>query len=424
MKKRNQHYVFQAYLKKWHNKEKRLWCLENGKIELRDTIEVAQEEDFYRISKLNDDEIKFLEYFWSDHTSIIQKQLMSHLRQYQISFVWENELALCNTIVDEINTTGSITKETNDELLALSEYLCECLKNASSDCDDKGRNEKALWQNEIKHLGMLILAAGCVGKNKGNAGIIAIFNETMKMLENLVDEATNDLEEDFLSSIESETSRWMQAFKKRNFATIEKQDKRELFLDIVIHYFRTKKNRDILQKNFQNIFSDAALMKKFQEFQPNINPTNIRPESIKHLIFWDWQTALANSLYAKKACITLLVNETTTPFITSDQPLINLKADHENPQQLQKLQPCEVKELLFYYPLSPRIAITIDADNSSEQINTINLQTKDVEEYNDKMVKASHEIIFANGKDILEKIIESKNNDGREDNKDNEGIEP
>lgn len=409
MKKRNQHYVFQAYLRKWNNKEKKLWCLENGKIDARDTIEVAQEEDFYRISKLNDDEVKFLNFFWSDQPLDIQKQLMSHLHQYQISFIWEKELTLCKAMVYDIKTTGSITKETNDELLALTEYLHNCLKNASSECDNKGKSEKELWQNEFDNLHKILLISGGVANNKDNGEIIAElmpkFDETMKLLDEKVDEATNDIEEDFLSSIESETSRWMQAFRKRNFAAIEEQDKRELFFDVAIHYFRTKSARDILQKNFHFIFSNDVLMEKFHKFQPNINTKNIRPESIKHLIFWEWQVALANSLYTRNACITFLENETNVPFITSDQPIINLKADYEN------LSNQEVRELLFYYPLSPRIAITIDPDTSSEKIKTVTLQIKDVEEYNGKMVKASHEIIFANDKDILEKINEGKENE-------------
>lgn len=414
MKKRNQHYVFQAYLRKWNNKEKKLWCLENGKIDARDTIEVAQEEDFYRISKLNNDEVKFLNFFWSKQPLDIQKQLMSHLHQYQISFIWEKELTLCKAMVYDIKTTGSITKEANDELLALTEYLHNCLKNASNECDNKGKSEKNLWQNEIDNLHKILLIARGIANNKDNGEIIAKliseFDETMKLLEEKVDEATNDIEEDFLSSIESETSRWMRAFKKRNFSEIEKKDKRELFLHIAIHYFRTKATRDRFQKKLNAQFSNKAFIEEFCKLQPSINLANVHVENITHPIFWGFQAALSTSLFTRKACITFLENKTNMPFITSDQPIINLKADYAKSNH-ENLQPCEVKELLLYYPLSPRIAITIDANTSSEKIETVNLQTQDVEEYNDKMVKASHEIIFANEKGILEKINEGKKNE-------------
>ena len=385
--KRRQHYVFQAYLREWLDQDGKLWCLRDAKIFHTDTNNVAHERDFYRVGQLNDDEIKFLKLFLSKEPTYIQQKLMSHLRIYQSCYVWQNELE----IIKDMKTAGTISKETKKKISDLINYLVESSKVADDECDEEGISEKKFWDNEINNFNCLLCLAKLVRESNNN-DVKDSFEKILKQLTEKTEEAVNDLEEDFLGFIETETLKWMKDFRDQNIKNIEDKDKRELFLDIAIHHFRTKAAKDDFEKNLTLMLSDEASQKCFEKYL--ISPENIRVENLKHLIFWYCQAALSNSLYTKKALITLLINDTDEPFLTSDRPIINLKADYKNLSQ-------GVEDLIFYYPLSPRIALTINPNISCETIKTVELTQQDAEEYNNKIVQAAHELIFANKKDML-----------------------
>lgn len=76
-----------------------------------------------------------------------------------------------------------------------------------------------------------------------------------------------------------------------------------------------------------------------------------------------------------------MINETDIPFITSDQPVINLCANYK---QLGE----GTKELVFYYPISPN---TINDENSQDKIM---LNIEKVDEYNNAIVNASYNIFL------------------------------
>ena len=60
--KHKQHYVFKAYLDHWTTNGK-IWCCRKNKIFHTNTVNVAQERDFYRVKELNADEEKFMSFF-------------------------------------------------------------------------------------------------------------------------------------------------------------------------------------------------------------------------------------------------------------------------------------------------------------------------------------------------------------------------
>ena len=97
------------------------------------------------------------------------------------------------------------------------------------------------------------------------------------------------------------------------------------------------------------------------------------------------------------AQVTLLINKTDVSFITSDQPVINLKADYKDLSQ----QP---DELVFYYPISPRVAMTINDGLYVKKIELTN--AKDIYEYNDLINRAAYKMIFSN--DTLKKQADAK----------------
>ena len=152
MKTRKQHYVFQAYLSAWTNKDKQLYCLRNNKIFCTTTENVAQERDFYKVLPINDDEIKFLYWFWQKKSIKVKQQLFDHLNVYQLCYMWEKELS------------------TVSQIRQLAEH--------------SGINQPEVWNEIIK---------------------------LEEKLHNLVEEAKINLEEDFMGSIEVEAIKWIKA---------------------------------------------------------------------------------------------------------------------------------------------------------------------------------------------------------------------
>lgn len=62
----------------------------------------------------------------------------------------------------------------------------------------------------------------------------------------------------------------------------------------------------------------------------------------------------------------------------------------------------QVEELIFYYPISPKIAITVNDKNNTDRIE---LEIEEVDKYNKAMVKASYESIFANDENVIKRYI-------------------
>ena len=131
----------------------------------------------------------------------------------------------------------------------------------------------------------------------------------------------------------------------------------------------------------------------------NIQRENIDLENLVHHFSWFIKNACAYSLRRENSHLTMLVNETGIPFITSDQPVINIKADYRNLS-------IETTELIFYYPIAPNVAITVNDENSDDKIK---LNSQQVDEYNCAIINSSYQNIFANRVDILKryKIIRS-----------------
>lgn len=87
----------------------------------------------------------------------------------------------------------------------------------------------------------------------------------------------------------------------------------------------------------------------------------------------------------------LLKNETDIPFITGDQPVINIKSDYN----------CvPAKEIRLYYPISPKLALLFDEKELFE--NSISVE--DVLFYNKKIKQASEALVIGNKKDAVENI--------------------
>jgi len=67
VKKKNQHYVFQAYLKPWAENAQ-VYCLRDGEIFRTNLKNVACERFFYRLQELTPDEVRLIERSLVEHS--------------------------------------------------------------------------------------------------------------------------------------------------------------------------------------------------------------------------------------------------------------------------------------------------------------------------------------------------------------------
>lgn len=151
------------------------------------------------------------------------------------------------------------------------------------------------------------------------------------------------------------------------------KDQKELLKTMIflcIQYTRTK--------NMKNSFSKTSFLDKYN------NPIS--------LIFG---ITLANKLtFEKNLRFKLLINKSNIYFITSDQPIINL---------IDKNKDGSVDDLIFYYPISPKISIQIDFKNNESMFESINIDESKVKYLNSKIYQYSNNLIFSNSEQQISK---------------------
>ena len=211
-------------------------------------------------------------------------------------------------------------------------------------------------------------------------------DEAMREIDNMIDVARNNLTEDTFAEFEGEAVVWLNALCDENISFIyDSNDVREKFINFVcMQYYRTLS----MSNNILSVLKEAENYFVNEQFPKGC----IKAENLVFPMLWIISARCADVLL--KSPITLIVNKTSTAFITSDQPIINLKADYKNLKS-------EVSDLIFYYPISPNIAVLVN-DHSGK--TRIELKTdEDVEKYNNAIKNASNKMIFSNSSKILEK---------------------
>lgn len=320
-KKRDHHYVFQAYLKRWTNSDEKLWCLREGKIFDVKTRNIAFEKDFYRIATLNDKEKEFIRLFFNKSSDGFKKELENFLNLY--------------TSFDQ-----------------------------SQNIFHKMRSYLPLDCPEI--------------------------DSTMDEIDLMVDVAKNNALEDTLAQTEREACVWLESLCDKNldfFYNLNNGENERFISFLCTQYYRTKRMKDITL----NILKEAEGKFVNEQFpKGSIKASNLyQPMLI--LVSSKCSDALL------KAKLKLIVNNTSLPFITSDQPVINTKADYTNSSFNS------IAELVFYYPISPKIAILLNDKSTSVQEEIDDEKT--VREFNDLLSKASYNMLFADNPDILSEYV-------------------
>jgi len=81
-------------------------------------------------------------------------------------------------------------------------------------------------------------------------------------------------------------------------------------------------------------------------------------------------------------------------FITTDQPVINLRAHGQPPG-------AEATELAMYYAVSPGRALLLEVDRGHGEVEARQIDAGEVGRYNEMLFDMSHEQVFASSPDDL-----------------------
>lgn len=153
------------------------------------------------------------------------------------------------------------------------------------------------------------------------------------------------------------------------FPIFEEENRFVIFVFICTQYFRTKKMR----LAYNGFVKDHSHLK----------------EEYSDIISLVFSNSLAWSLAYKNKCkIVYLINETNIPFITADQPAVNLKKHKNNVHG-------NVGEFELYYPLTPKNAILIKIYQQENSIENYMVGYEEVAYYNKSIFDNSEEFAFA-----------------------------
>jgi hypothetical protein len=88
-----------------------------------------------------------------------------------------------------------------------------------------------------------------------------------------------------------------------------------------------------------------------------------------------------------------LSNTTAKPFITGDQPIINL------------LDPRVTDDIEFYYPLSPTLAMIFSKDREKFPTPSRNATELEIEHYNHSIYERSEDQLYASDEAYLRALV-------------------
>lgn len=212
------------------------------------------------------------------------------------------------------------------------------------------------------------------------------------------DELTKDISalkhnsiENIHTGYESGASEIIDSLLLRDLSILENQDKLILFCEYIGQQFARTKS-----------FKDLALLAMSKSHAGEDKP---KAEWIHRTATECWWllshmigSNFGSSIYCDKAnynqCI--LINKTGTPFITSDQPVINV-----HPELTGEIDnPPEHHQLDLFYPISPDVAFMM-CSSSCYPHGTSELNVKQVEKLNIKVAQGAYFHIFGDDKSAI-----------------------
>lgn len=187
---------------------------------------------------------------------------------------------------------------------------------------------------------------------------------------------SNQFFEDIHSGIEELGLPLISCKRIDDLRAIKKSPRNEDLIFLCTQYFRTRKMRTALVNGTKSSPLESALFDKaFPYFS---------------MLF----ASQATLFIIPRAKYIFVKNNTDVPFITTDQPVINLLKDELDENR-------HVKELKLYYPISPTNAFIICVDSNMEVFSEREIDREEVVKLNTKMKQEAHNFIFANNESEL-----------------------
>lgn len=283
------------------------------------------------------------------------KDVCVHNNFYRIEPLNTDEMKIVKNLSAVFNNSGqiSIQQHINDSNAVLSmSSLTNDLERLFSKAI-KGEKEKFLLQTQIKEM-----------------------KET-------IDVARNNIYEEYYCEFENDLLAAIKNGLDSKPLYDNEETKKHLILSLCVQYFRTKRMRD----------TAAKLVKECIDYN-KISESAIAIDKIASYLLWPMSELMADALINNGFVVYTANNSTEFDLITSDQPIINILADYSTEE--------EPFDLELYYPISPKMAIFV-SNNSKREINTYDT----VIEFNEKMIKASTNVIISNSENQAKSISEN-----------------
>ncbi|MCK7632646.1 MULTISPECIES: DUF4238 domain-containing protein [unclassified Shewanella] len=268
------------------------------------------------------------------------------------------------------------------------------LMNIGQERDFYRLNE--LTKQEVSFLTLLINQHTSEAIQKLNHGWVELFTAVFRIREQVNKHGLSDdefeaeiekqiinLGEDFHCGIEEGAIKFLDGFLDNGTNFLADEDNAIEFIHyFCVQYFRTKN----MKENAASSVSELGLLDVDKAW-------NI----LSHM----FSTSLAWSIYAERSqwSSVILENHTSSPFLTSDQPIINTYAAFDK-------QVKDHDELEFYYPLSPEKALLLTKRTEYKGVPSKSLNELEVSGYNDIMIDMSHEQIYSFQKEQLEMYVQ------------------
>lgn len=198
-----------------------------------------------------------------------------------------------------------------------------------------------------------------------------------------VDQMINNFIEDLHSDIESNAIQYLDSILNSDINFFKNEADRYNFIHFLcVQYLRTNKIK-------------ASVISRGSQIIPNV-------PKIWDILCHILSTNMAYSLFHEKRSYNLIlaINETAIPFLTCDQPVSNTYANTKSISEVQSESDVEL-----YYPVSPFLAVLLSKKEEYKTTDKLFLSEDQVYLYNEHTYNCSHEQIYSNSKEVLEKFI-------------------
>ncbi|HCE2119136.1 TPA: DUF4238 domain-containing protein [Vibrio parahaemolyticus] len=199
--------------------------------------------------------------------------------------------------------------------------------------------------------------------------------------------------ENYHTAHEDEVQDTLKALANRDLTVLDDDDNMIHFMQFFGHQIaRTKNFKDTIDAS-QGL-SRHGLDKAIEE---QVQYMAKLTQECWWFISYMFGMSIGRSLYLdrKDDFHCLLINETDTPFITSDQPIVNV---HQ--ALTDEIKPPEDRECDFYYPISPSVAYMVNKSNRFPR-GKVQVSVDIVEEMNTKLAKKANFHIIGDSEESL-----------------------